>query len=1185
MNDFERRPLEGIKAMKVVLSRRGLEAGYYVPTLDCLGKASIDVRGQLRNYLRKQGLLDYPASADGGGTEVRVPAWYLGADSQEEAEASMYSSGPSGEDLFIWIPRLLDHFEAGNALALFAHQGELYFANASEPALTESASDPSSPLGRLLDKLSGAKDNPIAGRFSAWNLRLLSSFFSEASEGEEVFLRVDKEVLDEIGQDLGGDAGFVRAVRSGPLWLTPSASLVEQVLALERQRERVAKLHPGIYANARALAAAARVQGYVDPGELDPRYRGQAAPAYLPYLAMLVRIAAAGAPEGFYKNLRETMGLTEQFGPTQMAMLEAAWSDLERWTIGCQGRFGLFKLRRLGGYVHIGVPLSQSIVKPADVQRMTLVFNRAEIRPDRELDGNAIARVLREARAEAEAGTFFSASFQAALKKPAFDVPISSILRAIYDDWDGTLPDRRSQAATEDKSASALPGVGLCLSLLQDDPIGFDIHWSLPAVHDSGNFELRHGDNAWSGTYLGADGGLTRPDDATREHAWRLAEESFNDHVVLELGSQLGDEAEEIIEKATLAKHWLWIMVPGAGGPHGRLWLKEGELPGYGTAFLLAPPGNVERLRGYLERLQPDHEVVEAEGLPEGWMLVRLNECSELTDDQRRLPDGAEVHRSPRLIRFVGGRSVRRGYGHMYLPYDLPDVEFDAPAKAVLRFPDGVGLVEDQPGLGDGAEASPMFQSARRYKLKLLRSGSASYKFEALLDGEVIGRPAILRISGTDGDLVESGQDFSLDSLGGPQPSSEGLSGLLPDWMVFELVGREREDFAAVDARDLGTRIDGSKSSFGVEENFLDALAQSGAGAMDAGVARRLLGRLLADAGRKDNPTFVLMELRSRGHLEIATNLKGQMARVHAVKPTIYRLPVEDAGCAIYGILGTLRLVHWEALASGGPGWCACLRRGGRERFDALRLIEKTHRAMQLACSEDGDLGRRGFRLADFPALAIAKWCEGLEVVRQAALKNPMESIGRAADTAMRFHAGKGLFSAKPARLPHELWKTLDLDTGLGQVHYLVENEQRTNGLRHSFMRDSRWGVWIALDAFARYVKEEFGWADVHPFPLSYQQKSRTIWLPARIGLPVALERALVLCAGTSSEAFALQGAPAASEAGSLALYRAGDDGPTVQVSSVYEQMADGKWLAYKWVPQVVASAVAKKLGARLDIV
>src|SRR5690606_26114424 len=159
---------------------------------------------------------------------------------------------------------------------------------------------------------------------------------------------------------------------------------------------------------------------------------------------------------------------------------------------------------------------------------------------------------------------------------------------------------------------------------------------------------------------------------------------------------------------------------------------------------------------------------IEASGIPEGWMLVRLNECSTLTDDQRTLPDGAEVHRTPRLIRFVGGRSVRRGYGHMYLPYDLPDVEFDAPAEAEIKFPDGLSVVVEEPTPTDSSFSSKMLGSIRRYKLRLQKSGSASYKFEALQDGEVIGRPAILRISGTDGDLVDAGQDFSLDPLGGP---------------------------------------------------------------------------------------------------------------------------------------------------------------------------------------------------------------------------------------------------------------------------------------------------------------------------------------------------------------------------------------------------------------------------------
>lgn len=1177
---FVNRPLEGIKAIRGTLAAKGLEAGYLVATQECVSKVMVDVRGQLHDYLWKQGVLEFLASGSGRDAGGPLPAWYVGVDSMEEAPALLCPPGASDDVPRLRLPSLPDFAEVGDPIAILAHRRELYLVNLNEPAVLESARDPSSPFGRLLEELSDAGKKPIMDMFSAWNLRLLKSFFSEASEGEEVFLRVDKEVLDEIGQDLGGDAGFIAAVRAGPNWLRPSDSLVEKVLALQRQRRSAATLAPSD--GPRRMAANARTDGYIDPGEVDASYRAHAAPAYLPYLAMFVRVAAVATQEGFYNNLRGTLGLREQFGSNQLAMVEAVWADLEHWTSSRLGKFGIFKLRRLGGYVHIGVPLSQSILKPADVQRVPLLFKRAEVRPDREFDDNAVAKVLGEARNEAVAGNFFSASFQAALGRPSFEAPICSILRAIYEDWDGALPDRRSQQMAEGGGTRIAPSVGLCLSLVRDDPLEFDLHWSLPAIHDSGSFELHHGLAIWDGTYAGADGGLARAVDGLQEHAWRLAEEAFNGDVEFRLASQLGDETEEVIEQVTLTKHWLWIMVPATEGPLRRPCLREGELPGYGTSFLLVPPGNVERLESYLDRLQPDHDVIEASGIPEGWMLVRLNECSTLTDDQRTLPDGAEVHRTPRLIRFVGGRSVRRGYGHMYLPYDLPDVEFDAPAEAEIKFPDGLSVVVEEPTPTDSSFSSKMLGSIRRYKLRLQKSGSASYKFEALQDGEVIGRPAILRISGTDGDLVDAGQDFSLDPLGGPLASREGLSGLLPDWMVPE---QELEGFAAVNARDLGTPVGARGLDLGVEEKFLDALAQPGAGAMDTGVARKLLGRLLADAGRNDNPTFVLMELRSRGHIEIATTQKGQLARVHVVRPTIFRLPMSVEGNAAYGVLGSLRLAHWELLASANQGLQVISSRCGRQRFRSLRLIEESPGAMLFACSAQGRFGQAGFQLASFPSQAIASWCDDLEVIRESAFQNPMESIGRAAEEAMRFNAARGLFSARPSRLPIELWKTRDLDTGLGQVHYLVENDQQSSQLLHSFVRDSRWGVWIALEAFARYMKEEYGRDDVHPFPLIYQESSRTIWLPARLGLPVALERALVLCAGGSSEVWELQGARAASNDELLALHYAEEEEPRVRISRVYEQMADAKWLAYRWIPRAVATVLARKLGARLDSV
>lgn len=1172
--------LDALKAIRDVLAAKGLDAGYLIATKGHLAKASLDVSGQLRDYLCRQGFLETHARKSVGHAATRMTAWHVGADSLDEAEALLLRD----ESPRIELPGLSEYAEEGSLLVLLAHRGVLHVANVSEPAVLESASDPTSPLGRLLETLSLANADIPEDKFSTWNLRLLKSFFSEASEDREVFLSIDKDVLDDIGQDLGGDAGFISAVRAGPRGVKRSESLVGRHLYLIRQRERVEALRSSGQYDPQKFCAITRA-GYVDPGQLDPSYRWKAAPAHLPYLAMFVRIARVDAPGGFYSNLRETMSLQEQFGSNQLAQLEPAWNDLERWTTGQGGKFGLFRLRRLGGYVHIGVPLSQSILKPADIKFMPIVFKRAGIRPDTDFDDRTVATVLGEARAEAMSRSSFSASFQAALVNASFEAQISSILRAIYQDWDGSLPGRSSPGIARVGSAAGAFGIGMCLSLVQDEPLVFNVHWSLPAVHESGTFELRHGSSAWSGVYLGSDGGIARAVDALQEEAWKLAEAAFDENVEFELCSELGDEAEEIHQQVTLARRLLWVMVPAADGPLGRPCLREGPLPAYGVAFLLAPPGSIERLETYLERLRPEHELVEASGLAKGWVLVRLKECSKLTDDQRTLPDGAEAHRTPRLIRFVGGRLVRRGYGQMYLPYDLPSLEFDAPDAAVLGFSDGVEAVEERIAFVADSNTRSIFRPARRYKLKLTKPGSASHRFQAFVEGREIGRAAYLRIAGTDGDLVEAGPHFSLDRLGGGQSSPAGLAGVLPNKMELELAAGEPADFTTIHPPELGLPWIGKGMDLGVEEKFLDALAQSGSGAMDAGIARRLIGRLLADSGRDGNPTLILIELRSRAHIEVAMTQKGQLARVHAVQPTIARLPVDISGKAVYSVLGTLRLSHWDALASGGSGWKACLRNPSKHGFRSMRIIEDERGAVKSDCSENGKLRRRGFRLSCFPSQAIANWCEDLEVVREGMLRNPMESIGRAAEGAMRFNASKCRFSAVPSRLPLELWKTLDLDTGLGQVHYLVQSDQHTNDLRHSFVRDSRWGVWIALEAFASYVKQKCGWEDVHPFPLCYQASSRTIWLPARIGLPVVLERALVLCAGASPEVWEMQRAQDATGGDGLALYCDDEDVPRVRVNRQYHEMADGKWLAYRWVPPAVAASVACKLGARLDIV
>ncbi len=117
------------------------------------------------------------------------------------------------------------------------------------------------------------------------------------------------------------------------------------------------------------------------------------------------------------------------------------------------------------------------------------------------------------------------------------------------------------------------------------------------------------------------------------------------------------------------------------------------------------------------------------------------------------------------------------------------------------------------------------------------------------------------------------------------------------------------------------------------------------------------------------------------------------------------------------------------------------------------------------------------------------------------------------------------------------------------------------------------------MASFGDFVKHRYRLEDASPWPIPYSAASGTVWLPARAGVPAVLERALSLCSGVAPEVV-----EAAGELGpnGIVLRHGRLNLPTPLVSSVYSEMATGKWLAYRWVPRQVAEEVADKLGASL---
>lgn len=1135
-------------------SARGVEAGYLVPTRDELEMSTMHVPDQLVRFFRSMSLHDFSLQAQGSGSAVSFKTWFVYEDRLEETETSLERPLNKKGDPSIRISSIDEYAVSGSILILLVLNKEIYIANASNQRLWESFGLPSSRLGNVIDFLMSGKQKPLEDRFAEWNMRLLRCFFTRASAGEEVFLRVDKDFLDEIGQDIGGDEGFLQAVRHGPAWIDSRNNFTRRILILKY------------------LRTVKKPWAYKDPGDFDCVYRGAQSPAYLPYLAALVRNYSEHS-EAYYKGLSSDFQLSDGFDSNDMESLTEVWEDLQTWTHDRNGEFGLFTYRVLGGYRRIGVPRSQIILSKSDIQSLPRLFVQAEIMPGQLFGEEYCRRTIVEAKSSK---ALFSSGFQQAIEIEDFKQPILDAISSYYSDWDGTLPERKAISRDSRNLWSKSSNIGVTLVVTNEDPLELSPRWQVPALHDSGSFKLLHGNDEWIGNMSGLDAALTSKSDISDSSFWEvlcLATNSERKDVPLKVEYCGSADSESELVQIGLAWHALWILVPFINPITGCFEIRESDFPASGCVYLLAPPSNVDNVNSYLSRNNPNHSLIHAAGIPDDWLLVCLLDCSALTQDQRTLPDGHYAHPKPRAIRFIDGRSIQRGYSRMYLPYDLPVIELDAPEGSRIECTGGLKLT-----MQSHQHSSKFLTPLKRFNVSIDRFTSGSYDLEVFdPNGLQIGR-AKLRVAGTSGEGVEKGKPFSLDKFGNPLGTTEGLSGAL-----LKSSAAEGETYDYINDRfdlqpaEIGRPIEDRQSlDVNVSALFLDALAQ--AGSFDYGTARDLLRRLLQNANISADPTLIILDLRRRGHLEIATTYKGHIARIHSVAPTLYSVALSCTRKPVWGVAGTLRLSHWEALMRPADSWEVRIHEAPFCSLPSCRLI----------ITDEGQAKNRaehsGFQYISAPSYSISRWLGTLESFKEEIFHNTMESIGKAREGAQRFHASRGLFTATPNGQAQtvELWKVQDLDTKVDRLYLLTKEG------KYAFVRDSRWGVWLALAECAKWLSLLPGMDDVYPLPLTYVAATGTIWLPARLSIPSVLERALILSSGSAPSVTSMNrnfDQTSTDGNGRIVISAVTYPRNSVLVSSFYSEMAEGRWISYPHVHEEVAKEVASKLSAVLDFI
>lgn len=985
--------------------------------------------------------------------------------------------------------------------------------------------------------------------FEAWNLRLLEYFFWPGRKDKETFISTPPDVLDEIGEGLGGDVGFLEAVKAGPdwKWKHKPPTIESKLRELVDRRRR----------------SAPRALGYTDPGKHNFEFKPggaieNSAPTYLPYLAALARGAAVADVAGYYARLRKDLGLPPNWSSSQMSRTEVAWADLEKWTKDTGGRYGKFTFRSLGAHQFVGLAKSQIMIAARDIEMLHEIFERLGLEVGHGKSATRLEDVLEEVRAD-------SSGVSRGLRQAAFDPDYRDVLEArladVHGEWKGPEIDHdEARSSRVGKRAEKRSGVRFGLTL---GP-GESLPWRVIISIEDEAIDLAEVEDSQPLGEPGDKAALTSV--SMRRHrlgGWALPlsvedSKSFLMQGSLTLKTLRGSFPVELARRARVLTE--------NGDENYELW--DSGWPEYGAAVVLFPDVSDESHALFIStcpdasRYKPD----EMEGLPSQWAMYYLEACERLTDEQRKIvePSGRRV----RLLVLRGGSKGEGGYLH----YDLPNVLYRGPPqwRVGIVGRDDLELEQDSYIPLTRASRSGRQGNAvvtRCYGLPAGLEEGGDFKF-LVLDGTGKEKGSCsLRVRSQAAASTAEDAEACMDRFGRIVRGREGLRGGLPEHLVrVHERGRGNEVIASSRSRlDVGKPVTFEEVRNNPAVQFLDSLASTGG--YSYGRAKSKLDRFLARAGSTQAPWKVLLDLWGRGYVELERGKDGGIEYVYSVPAKAYLMPLKVDGWDVLGLLGTLNLIQWARLCEESLAWETLKNDFGLTEEGTLPVLRL--RSKMTATLLKQRLDPIGLGVLPMQCLAIADWAATERDVRSAMLAETKElsesiqfmTLRRFDPLAIRYIDIKSGHPSPPEGQEEAVLYKFEDARRKGWHRTMFVSRQGA-----SFALDEQWSKWIALG----YVARGLGRA-----PVFHDQEKSYLYVPAKLRLPIVIDRALHLCSGSPPVECPLD---------------AWEDGRDIKFGIKHADMAlfqfderlcqgvgDGVWLRYDNVPTAVMKAISSK--------
>lgn len=189
-----------------------------------------------------------------------------------------------------------------------------------------------------------------------WNDLLAEYFFNEKMASREVILFADVDLINLLGKRYGSDFfDFIIKLKNGPDYIHQNYTDIYR-MAYETYRNSENLVFP-----------------------------------YPPYVAYLVLFVCAATIDGdfnvnaYYPRLIKLLGNHDENSINHNIVPKMAklWSNLEFWSKNIKGEeLGRFTKRVRGGNVHVGIPLSQTIISEEERKKLPLIFSKSNLDPN-----------------------------------------------------------------------------------------------------------------------------------------------------------------------------------------------------------------------------------------------------------------------------------------------------------------------------------------------------------------------------------------------------------------------------------------------------------------------------------------------------------------------------------------------------------------------------------------------------------------------------------------------------------------------------------------------------------------------------------------------------------------------------------------------------------------------------------